>query len=194
MKSVIHQNKPKINDSYPESPSPPQPPSPDNYVSCLCFKKANTLDVRMVSHSTDSRRSVITKPFSAISIESIGFFFFIRFSNLNILWSIRFFWKIPKCIRFFASGNSKMYQVLAIRLFKKSKLYQVFSGCQPKIKLYTMHATSSMLIFNFQNMTKYVKKNVAGFSKKYQVKKYQVFWKCIRFSVSGWIFLNFLSG
>ena len=63
-------NKPKTNDSSPASPSPPPPPPPDNYVSCLCIKKANTLDVRMVSHSTDYRRSVITKPFSAISIET----------------------------------------------------------------------------------------------------------------------------
>ena len=44
-------------------------------------------------------------------------FFFIRFWNLKIFLSIRFFWKIPKCIRFFLSGNSKMYQVLAIRFF-----------------------------------------------------------------------------
>ena len=63
-------NSQKPNDSSPAPPNPPPPPPPDNYVSCLCFKKANTLNVRMVSHSTDFRRSVITKPFSAISMEN----------------------------------------------------------------------------------------------------------------------------
>ena len=38
---------------------PRLPPSIDNYVSCLCFKKANTLNVIMVSHYTDDTIDVV---------------------------------------------------------------------------------------------------------------------------------------
>ena len=55
-------------------------------------------------------------------------FFLSGFEILTFSKVSGFFEKFQNVSGFFVSGNSKMYQVLAIRFKKKTKMYQVFSG------------------------------------------------------------------